>query len=226
MKAAELIDALKNKFGTDQQSELAEALGVSQQTLRNWQTTNKDMTANQVAGLLVKSREVAVRHSQLHAIKPIIEFFHIERVHSKQKEKWELFPSSNKASTVRQGARKALESAKGIYIFYDSRGQALYAGKTEAQTLWKEMNDAVNRDREVQQILLVAHPIRNQEFEPGHQFNRQPTKTQLKLYDLAFYCSAYEIDGGMISDLEALLVRGFANDLLNTKMEKFKHAKN
>lgn len=29
----------------------------------------------------------------------------------------------------------------------------------------------------------------------------------------------------MIDDLEALLVRGFANDLLNVKMERFAHAR-
>jgi hypothetical protein len=45
------------------------------------------------------------------------------------------------------------------------------------------------------------------------------------LYDLADYFSAYSVDDGMINDLEALLVRGFANDLLNVKMERFVHAK-
>jgi transcriptional regulator with XRE-family HTH domain len=226
MKAIELIEAIKGKLKIDLKYELAQALGVSQQTLSNWCKSNKDMTADDVAGLLERSRNAAIMKSQFHAIKPIIEFFEIERVLSKQQQNWELFPSNKEASTFQQGARKALGEAKGIYIFYDSRGQALYAGKTEKQSLWKEMNLAFNREREVQEILLVGHPVGNHEFEPGHQYNRQPTRQQLKLYDLAFYCSAYEIDGGIINDIEALLVRGFANDLLNMKMEKFQHARN
>ena len=47
--------------------------------------------------------------------------------------------------------------------------------------------------------------------------------TQLELFDLAAYFSAYEVADGMIEELEALLVRAFANDLLNVKMETFAH---
>lgn len=42
---------------------------------------------------------------------------------------------------------------------------------------------------------------------------------------LGRYFSAYNVDSGMIDALEALLVRGFANDLLNVKMETFAHSR-
>ena len=37
---------------------------------------------------------------------------------------------------------------------------------------------------------------------------------------MASYFSAYKVDDGMIGDVEALLVRSFANDLLNIRMER------
>ena len=88
------------------------------------------------------------------------------------------------------------------------------------------MNLAFNRDRgEVQSIKLVRHPERNQEFKPGYEKLRQPKDTQLDLFDLAHYFSAYHVDDGMIEDLEALMVRAFANSLLNIKMETFAHSR-
>ena len=71
----------------------------------------------------------------------------------------------------------------------------------------------------MQKIALVQHPERNQELKPGYEKLRQPKDTLLELSDLAAYFSAYYVDDGMINDLEALMVRGFANDLLNVRME-------
>lgn len=88
------------------------------------------------------------------------------------------------------------------------------------------MNLAFNRARdEVQAITLVSHPEREQEFYPAYTKPRQPRPCTLKLHDLAAYFSAYCVSEGMIDDLEALLVRGFANDLLNIRMETFNHFK-
>ena len=54
---------------------------------------------------------------------------------------------------------------------------------------------------------------------------RQPKDTQLELFEMAHYFSAYNINYGMIDELEALMVRGFANDLLNVRMETFAHSR-
>lgn len=228
MKAKELLEALKKNLKTRSQKELAAALGVTQATLINWKAHNRNLSPSQIASAIAKSRRAAVRTSQRSTIQPIVEFYEIQWRDSAQGVNCEVFDGGPRDKLYAQGLRKALETNRGIYIFYDSQGQALYVGKTngQTQTLWKEMNLAFNRPREVQKIKLVRHPDRNQEFKPGYAKLRQPVSTQLELCDMAFYFSAYKIDDGMIEELEALMIRAFANNLLNIKMETFANSKN
>ncbi len=221
MNAENLIRALEKKLGTSSQKELAASLGVTVQTLNNWISQGKDLTPNQVAAALAKSQLAAVQKVQLQTIRPLAEFFQIEATASKQDVNWEVFDGSPAATLYAQGLKEQLQSAYGIYLFYDSRGQSIYVGKARRQSLWKEINNAFNRERDVQKVKLVTHPNQNRAFTPGHEKLRQPKWTTLKLCELAYYFSAYEVDPGMVDDLEALLIRGFANDLLNVKMERF-----
>lgn len=223
MKAKPLLEALAKKLKTTSQASLASALGVSVMTLHNWKSKNKSLTAGQLANAISKSKVAAVKNSQFQTIQPIVEFYSIDPCKTRNGGSWQILETGSAVNSYRNGLRSALEHANGVYIFYDSRGKALYAGKAKDQSLWKEMNLAFNRDRELQKISLTHHPDRNQEFRPGHEKLRQPKRTQLELSDLAGYFSAYKIEYGMIDDLEALLVRGFANDLLNAKMETFAH---
>ncbi len=111
---------------------------------------------------------------------------------------------------------------KVIYLFYDSRGRSIYAGKTEEQSLWSEMTNAFNRRRgEVQKIKRVKHPVRNVQFRGAEEKRRLIVDRPVLLRDLAHYFSAYSVPEGLIGKLEALIVRAFANDLLNIKMENF-----
>lgn len=225
MKAMELIEALGKKLGTNSQLELAAVLGVTVGTLINWKNRDEDLSPLQVASALAKSQSAAVQKAQLETIQPIVEFYRIEKCLTRRESSWQVFDSSKDSILYAQGLRAALDDSYGIYIFYDSRGHALYVGKAREQTIWKEMNLAFNRKRDVQTIALVHHPERNQEFKPGYEKLRQPKDTQLELFDLACYFSAYDVDEGMIDDLEALMVRGFANNLLNVRMETFAHMK-
>ncbi|HBO2189938.1 TPA: hypothetical protein ACNFRY_006193 [Pseudomonas aeruginosa] len=222
MDAQELLDALRKKLGTRYLGELAEALGVSLQTLANWKNSDKKLSVEQIAGAIAKSRQAAVKTSQYETIRPVVEFYGIERYRSRDDRKWQLFQAN---TLYAQGLKDKLLDAHGIYIFYDSRGHSIYVGKAREQSLWKEMNLAFNRPRAIQKIVLVPHPKRNQAFSPGHEKLRQPKDTQLELCDLAYFFSAYQVVDGMINDLEALMVRGFANDLLNVKMETFAHSR-
>lgn len=225
MKAIELIEALGKKLGTTSQTELAAVLGVTVGTLINWKNRNEDLSPLQVASALAKSQSAAVQKAQLETIQPIVEFYRIDKCLTKREASWQVFDGGKDAILYAQGLKAALEDSYGIYIFYDSRGHALYVGKAREQTIWKEMNLAFNRKRDVQTITLVRHPERNQEFKPGYEKLRQPKDTQLELFDLACYFSAFHVDDGMIDDLEALMVRGFANNLLNVRMETFAHMK-
>lgn len=225
MKATELINALSKKLKTNSQAELANVLGVSVGTLINWKNRDEDLSSLQVASALAKSQSAAIQKAQLETIQPIVEFYPIDKCLSKREASWQVFDGSDDAILYAQGLKAELETSYGIYIFYDSRGHALYVGKAREQTIWKEMNLAFNRKRDIQTIALVHHPVRNQEFKPGYEKLRQPKDTQLELFDLACYFSAYHVDDGMIEDLEALMVRGFANDLLNARMETFAHSR-
>jgi len=220
LKSKELIAALTKKLGTTSKRELAKTLGITEQTLHAWQRTEEDLSPLQLANALSKARDAAVAKSQLQTIRPIVEIFPIKA--TKRKVAWDVFRGESDSSGYEQGLKHALQSVNGIYVFYDSRGDALYAGKAKLQPIWKEMNLAFNRKRgEVQAIMLVDHPVSSNTFSPAHEKSRQPKPTQLYLREIAHYFSAYEVDVGMIDDVEALLVRAFPNNLLNIKMERF-----
>jgi len=225
MKATDLIDALAKKLQTNSQAELAGVLGISVATLTNWKNRDENLSPSQVASALAKSRLAAVKKAQIESIQPIVEFYRINKCPTRREAGWQVFDGGADAILYAQGLRDELNACYGIYIFYDSRGHALYVGKAREQTIWKEMNLAFNRKRDVQTIALVNHPERKQVFKPGYEKLRQPKDTQLELFDLACYFSAYHVDDGMINDLEALMVRGFANDLLNVRMETFAHSR-
>jgi len=121
------------------------------------------------------------------------------------------------------GVREALQHTRGIYVFYNSQGRALYAGRAIDQSLWVEMNAAYARERGPSQtIWRVRHPMTRK--RPFDRDQRRPVRRQqVPLYELAEYVSAYEVRADLVKDMEALLVRAFANDLLNTRMETFSH---
>lgn len=225
MQATELISALQTKLKTSSQRELAYILGITEQTLISWKNNNITLTANQVANALSKARNAAVRESQHYMIQPIVEFYPIEKKLSKGGVNWEVLDTNPQQNKYNNGVRSELLESYGIYIFYDSTGKSLYVGKAREQNLWKEINNAFNRERDVQNIALTKHPKSNKEFKAGYEKLRSIKDSNLKLHDMAYYFSAYHIDDGFINNLEALLIRAFANDLMNVKMESFTNTK-
>lgn len=223
MNAAELLRHLARKLGAVKDSELASLLGIQPHVLSHWRKETTKLSALQVANAIHKSRTYAQRYIHSNAIKAIVEFFPIEPVDvGRAKPKYQVFGTDSKAGKHRKGLHSQLLAAKsGLYVFYDTRGRALYAGQTKRQNIWKEMNLAFNRDRSAQVMTLVRHPKNDVEFKPANLKVRQPTDCNLKLHHLAAYFSAYEVLPEMVDDLEALLVRAFPNDLLNLKMERF-----
>jgi len=219
---SELLERLQDTFEVKTQKELASILGVTVQALHGWKNHPTGVTPLSLAKAIAKARTAAVEESQRGAIRPIAEFFPIDATESSRGIKYELFPAGKKDHPLKISLRDSLQNARGIYVFYDSRGRALYAGKARDQSLWAEMKNAFNRDRDTQKVFRVSHPERRTKFTPAHQNRNARIKIiQLRLSDLAAFFSAYEVDDGMINKLEALLVRGFANDLLNKRMEEF-----
>jgi hypothetical protein len=227
MNGTEFIAGVRQRLietgvsGTDHQ--VAEYLGMNRQSVQNWKN-RPEITVQQVLKLLERVEERAKARTAHRAIRPIVEFFQISKVASRQNAKLEVFSPMDADGVVHPhlvGLRDELRAHHGIYVFHDSRGRGLYAGKAQRLKLWNELNNAFNRDRAVQKIRRVDHPSRRQDYRTSDEIRRQIRSRKVPLSDLAFYVSAYEVEDGMIGDLEAFLIRAFPNDLLNVKMENF-----
>ena len=226
MRGALLIDSLQDAFGANTDDQLARQLGVTSSMISQWRNQKQKLSVRQVSGLVQKARNAGAQHIKANAIKPVVEFFPINVSQTSKGAKRKLFSEANADGDgqhkYRAGLLIELKAKTGVYIFFDSRGQAIYTGKAKKQTLWNEMTDAFNRNRRtVQTIKRVAHPTLNQEYKTSEEQARQIVDHTVCLYELAHYFSAYEIEDDMIDEIEAMLVRSFANDLLNIRMEKF-----
>ena len=223
MNIISFVDFLREKrsarFKTN--NDVANYLGTNPAQISNWRTKKRAITNLEIAGLFERSRKAAVEQAQRAAIRPIVEFYPIVRVRPRQNGQWELFATDKDAPLSARDLRAALDNSRGVYVFYDTRGRALYAGKTKKRTLWNEMKSAFNRDRGRQELFRVRHSRRNQEFVSASGQPRNIRQTSVVLADMAAYFSAYEVASGMIDAIETLLIRAFANDLLNTRMETF-----
>lgn len=224
MKGSEVISALKRKFRVATDRGLAEVLGLSIPAIQNWKNRPK-VTARQFAGLAHSASRTGAVRFQANILRPLVEFFPIYSCDSRHGARQEIFNARDDVGDdhpFRRGLRSELEEKHGVYLFFDSRGQAIYVGKARRQSLWQEINLAFNRERgEVQKIKRVKHPERRQDYKTSDEKARQIVDYAVPLYDIAHYFSAYEVTDELIEDVEALLVRSFANNLLNKRMEKF-----
>ena len=227
MNGQELVDRLKDKLGLESDGNLADRLGVTQQTLIRWKNAKPGVQPKNVANAIHKAIRTAEKKTQVEAISPIVEYFRLEPYQSSRNSRYQLFPTRSRRGfhPLYDGLRKDLEAATGIYIFHDTRGRALYVGKAKQQSLWQEMNLTFNRERETQKVYRVEHPKRRQKFVSATEKLRQPVSRKIPLYELAAYLSVYKVYPDMIDGVEALIVRAFANDLLNVKMERFPNAR-
>ncbi|AUA58284.1 Uncharacterised protein [Achromobacter spanius] len=218
--AGEAIASLRGKLDVGTNGRFSQELGISVGTVNNW--LKYGLTGRKLADGLLKSRQRAVKSAHECAIMPVVEYFQLSAHRRSSNGVAELFPTRAPDSTkALLGLKSVLENSHGIYVFYDSRGRALYVGKAQRQSLWKEMNLAFNRDRDTtQRVYRVQHPERG-DFKTSDEYARQVKLTRRHLSHLATYFSAYKVDDALINELEALLVRSFANDLLNVKMERF-----
>jgi transcriptional regulator with XRE-family HTH domain len=217
---SQLFDELRKRNGFSSDSEVAKLLGLTSARVSQMRTGKHILTARQLASYLEKSHELGYKEAFVQPISPIVEMYPIQAVLSKQDAKWEPLPTT-KSHPRNQSIRKHLEESKGIYVFFDSLGCAIYVGKTEKQNIWKEMTNAFNRERSNHQTFVVAHPTTGTTFSPAWEKPRQPQKRVAYLYNTATYFSAYDVAAGLTPTLEALLVRVFCNSLSNKKMEKF-----
>ncbi len=114
----------------------------------------KGITTAQVFRLMEKAASAAENQLIENAVVPIIEFFPIEDPSPTHRGSWHVF--SSKAHPGVGELQESLHRAHGIYIFHDSSGCAIYAGKALQQTRWSEIKQAFNRQcGDVQSIKRV-----------------------------------------------------------------------
>lgn len=224
-----MVDALKRELGVTTLQDLGKCFGITLQAIQRWRE-QRAFTARQIARIIRSAQEAAIRQSQATSIRTVVEFFPLAERGSEGTAKYEVFSDKNEKNGKHpylSGLKEELKRCRGIYIFFDSRGRAIYAGKARRLNLWTEMSNAFNRDRgSLQTIKRVRHPVRQQAYKTSEEMARQIMEREVPLRDLAAYFSAYEVTDGLIGEIESLLVRSFANDLLNKRMERFHHQRN
>lgn len=219
MDGLELVDTLKRKFAQSSDRALAERLGITVAGLQLWKRRTC-CTPRQVASLISAAYSAGQRDVEANAIRPVVEFFEIDACPTRG-DGYKLF-DPGRGHPYLNGLYEELSAHHGVYVFFDSRGRALYVGKAKRQSLWKEINLAFNRDRgAVQAVKRVQHPARKQAYKSSDEQTRNISRRLVALHDMASYFSAYDVVDGMIDEVEAMLVRSFANDLLNVRTERF-----
>ena len=158
MKSAELLRHLTRKLGDISDIKLAAMLDIGPRTLTHWRKEDTLLTPLKVANVIDRAHRAATSKVHADALTPIVEFFPIDCVRvGRTKHRLEVFDTTSAAGRHYLGLQEMLLNAKsGIYIFYDSRGKALFAGQTKKQNIWKEMNHAFNRDRSEQVIIELS----------------------------------------------------------------------
>ena len=165
-------------------------------------------------------------------IRPIVELFPIEKV--KAKEDWSIFAvqdTDGNAITQTLGLKKYLQDTKsGVYVFFNSSGAPLYVGQVgksgrdgkQTNDLWNEVNQAFNRPG-ISRTIYRYRANLDEKFRPMWEQGPKvvPDKSKKNLCDVASSFSAYEIATGMAGPIEAVLIRGMANILLNNRLENF-----
>ncbi|WP_045210546.1 hypothetical protein [Desulfonatronovibrio magnus] len=223
MNSNVFVDELRKKFQEPNNKLLAEHLGVSYATIQKWHTEPRELTPKQVVTIVDKAKNRGAREAHLAGVRPIAEYYPIDASASQQGVKWELFNAEESGNKRQEGLKEVLQKSYGIYVFYDSKGSAIYIGKAKEQSLWNEMKNAFNRDRKTQRLKIVHHPTTGTGYRPAYEAPRDIVNTHILLSDMATYFSAYEVELDMIKNIEALLVRVYANGLLNARIEKFNH---
>jgi len=187
-----IIDYLKESNKCDTYQALAKNLSVKLTDINNFKSGS---SCGKPA--VKKFIDAIVNHSVRIIYKPILELQPIR---------------SNVGGNMCIGNSEELDQWKeklneqGIYLFYDSMGKAIYAGRTNTQSLWSEMSSALTRKRKIQKLYKYNHG----------QIKKQP----YCLYEVAHYVSAYAVHKEAIKDFEALIIRAFPNDLTNVRMER------
>lgn len=219
---SELLEELKNKFEVNTDVELAKRSGIWQSILSNWKNCDKGLSEAQIANLLYNSNKKIMKDCLNNAIRPVAEFIKIDPGESVEKKLWDVFDKN--ASKKHSELRNKISNSIGVYFFYNSEGKVIYTGKTK-NNLWLEINSSYNLDRLKHKAYFSDQNDKDDMVYHPEDNPIEISNTSVSLRDVAQYFSAYEVSYHMIDNLEAMLTRALANNMINIKKEKFKYPK-
>ncbi|MCY3751102.1 MAG: hypothetical protein OXG54_06840 [Gammaproteobacteria bacterium] len=225
---AKLIHKLKHylDISNGNDTDLANRLGTTSQKrnswrtkIANWKRNSGPLSDTEILNLIRDITEASAKEIYKGFTKQIVEYFPIEKVVSRGGKKYEISPPHDMRQRFND-LRKRLEKTKtGIYIFYDSSGRAIYVGKTEGETdsLWGRMKGSFNQNQQKSRKIYGVNHSSNTKVV------RKLEPQSVQLHELAKYFSAYQTHPEMTHNIEALLIRAFADNLMNKRMENFKN---
>jgi hypothetical protein len=193
--ASRLLDVLAEIHGTTTDKDLSDWVGVAQASLSQWRS---GIAAPQRAALKTICQHLASCYAEPEAeIEPVSP--------GRPGAGWHI----DSDATKRADLKARLEHRRGVYLFYDSRGHVTYVGQAKSNLFF-----------EIEQRL--AQVLRH------GAYTRVPTAASLTATDLVQgnvvgYLSAYiTTTGEAAHNLEAILIRAFANNHQNRKSAKIR----
>ena len=199
------------KLKCEKRSDVCDYLGITNNTSSKYER-KKDLNNTEIFGLIKKSRRSAVQNS----INVITEYYPIEL--TRLRENHDFIDAKRDPNHTK--LKNELSKSFGVYVFYDSSGRAIYVGKAVRQSLYSEMRSAFNRFRnEVKDTMVIIRSAHTKNKMKKVKFNKPIKRHRVSISDVSAYFSAFRIDKNLISTIEAIMIRAFANNLTNSKIE-------
>lgn len=206
-----IISYIQKKMCFKTKREVHDYLGIIAAT-GNKYDQKKDLNNSEVLNLLKKARKSAIQSS----IEIITEYYPIKLTSLRSNHNF--IDVKNNKNHLR--LKNELEKNRGVYVFYDSSGKAIYVGKASRRSLYHEMISAFNRSRnetrDTMTIIRAQHTINKIK---NIKFDKCIYRHRATISDISAYFSAYKIDQHLIPTVEALMIHAFANNLTNSKIE-------
>lgn len=186
-----LIEVAEEQFETKNQTELGKCLGIKQPQVSHWRNN---------PGPTKRTWKKLFRHlidqSSREIVWAIGEYVPVEP--TKKGNSWRFF--ADKATDKAVAAK--FEGSDAVYVFYDSARHPIYAGMTSSDLAF-ELRQRLNGD--------------------ANRAIRQPDRLAgCKYGNLTRFISAYGVSSaGATKNIEVLLLRAFANALMNKNSGKF-----
>jgi hypothetical protein len=209
MLARKVFESLAIKVGLNGQSDVAKYLGVAGSRISTLWSQN---LSEKTVATLLKNAKASGANQLASSIRPIVEFYPVSDCSSSARSIIDQSDDGNKR------LRRVLESASGVYSFYNSELEIIYIGKAKKQNLWTEILQAYNTDKAHYERYAVRHP--RGAYRPTADGSvRKIARQAISLRDATVFFSAYSVGDELIDALETLLIRLTPNDLLNVRME-------